>query len=75
MITELAKALTEPLSAVGRWLNPDRRREARKDSAIEAAEELLKILRKQNGYGAFTEKKLKQYEEHYQKRFDSWKLG
>ena len=75
MVTEIFEALKEPFTALGRWLNPDRKREARKDAAIEAAEELLKILRRQHGYANWDEKSLKKYEQHYQKRFDAWKLG
>lgn len=75
MIGQIFEALKEPLAALGRWLNPDRRREARKDQAIRAADEIIKILKKTNGYGAFSEEKLKQYEKHYQKQFDAWKNG
>jgi hypothetical protein len=61
--------------ALAVWLNPDRRERATLLGAIEAASELLKILRKQGRYQFFNEKKLKEHEEHYQKRFDAWKDG
>jgi hypothetical protein len=74
-VKAIFEAFKEPFSALGRWLNPDRRREARLRRAIEAAEEIIKILKKQNGYGCFREDKLRQYENHYQKQFDAWKNG
>jgi hypothetical protein len=36
---------------------------------------LLMILRKQGRYAKMTAIKLKAYEAHYQKRFDSWRDG
>lgn len=43
LLKALAEALKEPLTAFGRWLNPDRKREAIKDRAIESAGELMAI--------------------------------
>ena len=40
---------------------------------MEAASELLAILRKQGRYAEFTDKKLKEYEKHFQKRLDAWR--
>lgn len=61
--------------AIAVWLNPERKERATLLGAIEAADELLKVLRKQGRYQFFNEKKLKEYELHYQKRFDAWKDG
>jgi hypothetical protein len=57
------------------WLNPDRKEKAILREAIDAAEQLLMILRKQGRYAKMTAIKLKAYEAHYQKRFDSWRDG
>jgi hypothetical protein len=75
MITQIFEALKEPFTALGRWLNPDRHREARKDQAIESAAELFLILRRQGQYKLMADKRLKSLEVHYQKRFDSWRNG
>lgn len=74
-LNALLKALVEPLTSLGRFLNPDRQRERRKDRAIEAAGNLLDILRKEGGYSSFSEKELRKMEKHYQKQFDAWKNG
>jgi hypothetical protein len=75
VITQIFEALKEPFTAIGRWMNPDRSREARKDGAIEAAAELLDIIRKAGKYKYLPEAKLKQYEIHFQKRFNAWRNG
>ena len=75
MITQIFEALKEPFTAIGRWVNPDRQRERRKERAIEAAGNLLDILRKEGGYSSFSEKELRKMEKHYQKQFDAWKNG
>lgn len=61
--------------ALANWLNPERREKVVLRGAIESAKELLLILRKKGRYAFFSEKKLKQYEEHFQKRFDAWQDG
>jgi hypothetical protein len=71
MIGEVAKIG----SVVADWLNPVRRERERLLGAIEAAENLLMILRKQGVYSKMSEKGLADYERHYQKRFDAWKDG
>lgn len=75
MISQIFEALKEPFTALGRWVNPDRRREARKDAAIEAAGELIDILRRSGKYKYFSTEKLKRLEVHYQKRFNAWRSG
>ena len=89
MITEVAKALTEPFITVGRWLNPDRRREATKDRAIEAVQELLDIKdemilrsnsvfkdsRNKSKYALFKDHRLLKYEAHYKRQFINWRDG
>ena len=57
------------------WFNPERREKAVLRGAIEAAEQLILILRKKGRYTEWSDKKLKEYEEHYQKRFDAWRDG
>jgi hypothetical protein len=71
----ILSAISDMGSAVAVWLNPDRKEKAVLRSAIESAEQLLMILRKEGRYAHFTEKKLKEYEIHFQKRFDAWKDG
>ena len=74
-LNAVVKALVEPLTSLGRFLNPDWQRERRKDRALEAAGNLLDILRKEGGYKAFSEKELRKMEKHYQKQFEAWKNG
>ena len=57
------------------WLNPERKEKAILREAIDSAEQLLLILRKQGRYEKMKEIKRKAYEAHYQKRFDSWRDG
>jgi len=61
--------------ALAIWLDPERKEKAVLRGAIESAEQLLLILRKQGRYQFFNEKKLKEHEDHFQKRFDAWKDG
>lgn len=65
--------LTKIGEAIAVWLNPERKEKVILREAIESAEQLLMILRKQGRYATFTEQQLKEYELHYQKRFDAWK--
>lgn len=57
------------------WLDPARKERVILREALDAAEQLLMILRKQGRYAKMTAIKLKAYEAHYQKRFDSWRDG
>ena len=63
------------LSVIASWLDPVRRKEVTLLRATGAAEELLKVIRKQGRYEKFTDKKRAEYEIHYQKQFDAWKDG
>lgn len=71
----LIKLLTEPLAAISVLLNPDKRKERLLRRAIEAAEEIIKVLKREGRYKTFPDKRLKEYEEHYRKQFDAWKNG
>lgn len=71
----ITSAVSEAVEAISIWLNPERREKVILREAIESAEELLKIFRRQGRYANFSEKQLKEYEVHYQKRFDAWKDG
>lgn len=68
-------AIAEILKSLSIFLNPERREKAVLRGAIESAEQLLLILRKQGIYATMDEDRRKKLEIHYQKRFDSWKDG
>ncbi len=88
-IGAVAEALKEPLSALGRWLNPDRKREAVKDRALEAAQELIEIKdeiiiraksafrdgRGKTRYSDEKDGKLSRLEVHFTKQFLNWRDG
>ena len=67
-VLEIGKAIAE-------WRNPTRVERATLLRSIEAVEQLLMVLRKQDRYAKFPEKLLKKYEIHFQRQFDSWKDG
>lgn len=71
----IINSVTKIGETIAIWLDPQRKEVAILREAIESAEQLLMVLRKQGRYADFTEKKLKEYEVHYQKRFDAWKDG
>ena len=80
MITEIFAALKEPLTALGRLLNPDRKREQIKDQALEAAGNLLEIYQAlyEGGGGAYKtwdKKRLEKYKAHYLRQYNAWKDG
>ena len=89
IIQAVAEAFTEPLRALGRWLNPDRKREAVKDRALEAAQELIEIkdeiiIRSKSGfrdgrgktmYSDVKDVKLLRLEVHFTKQFLNWRDG
>lgn len=88
-VQSVAEALKEPLSALGRWLNPDRKREAVKDRALEAAQELIEIKdeiiiraksafrdgRGKTGYSEVKDSRLLKLEVHFTKQFLNWRDG
>ena len=61
--------------AVASFLDPAKREPRVLRRAIEAAEQLLLILRRQGRYLTFSDKALKEHEIHFQKQFDSWRDG
>jgi hypothetical protein len=69
------QSVTKIGEALAVWLNPERREKAILRGAIESAEELMMILRKEGRYKHFSDKQLKEYEVHYQKRWNAWKDG
>lgn len=71
----ITSAVSSVAESIAVWLNPERREKVILREAIESAEQLLMILRRQGRYATFTDKQLKEYEIHYQKRFDAWKDG
>ena len=71
----VTSAVASVAEALAGWLDPKRRERATLLRAIEAAEQLLLILRKKGRYEMFTQAKLKEYEVHYQKQFDRWRDG
>lgn len=71
-ITSSVAKITE---AVAVWLNPERKERAVLREAIESANQLIMILRKEGRYKDMTDAQLAKYEIHYNKRFESWKDG
>jgi hypothetical protein len=68
-------AVSAVAEAVAGWLDPEKREKRVLRGAIESAEQLLMILRKQGNYKHMTDKQRTQREVHHQKRFDAWKDG
>ena len=71
----ITSAVSEAVTAISIWLNPERKEKIILRKAIAAAEELLKIERKEGIYANMPEHKRVDYLRHYQKQFDSWKDG
>jgi hypothetical protein len=71
----ITSAVSEAVEAISLWLNPERKEKVILRKAINAAEELLKIERKEGIYTVMAEHKRIEYLRHYQKQFDSWKDG
>ena len=69
------RSIAKIAEVIATWLDPDRREKVVLRECIEAAEQLLMILRKQGVYATLPEKRVKELEIHYQKRFDAWKDG
>ena len=61
--------------AIAVWLNPARKERATLLGAIRAAQEIIKILKKQGRYKNFTEAALRKHEIHFQKQLDAWSDG
>ena len=75
MITQIFEALKEPFTAIGRWLNPDRKREQIKDQALSAATEIIDILDKTGDYAKMPDKLRQKWRKHFQKQLDNWRDG
>jgi hypothetical protein len=75
VITQIFEALKEPFTAIGIWLNPQRKELIRLRRAIEAAKELVKVLRKQNPYAKYTDAQRAKWEVHFEKQFERWGRG
>jgi hypothetical protein len=71
----IVSSVTKIGEALAVWLNPERREKAILRGAIESAEELMMILRKEGRYKHFSDKQLKEHEVHYLKRWTKWKDG
>lgn len=67
--------IAKTVEVVATWLDPRRREVVILREAVEAALQLLMLLRKQGRYAHFSDAKLAEYEIHYQKRLDAWKDG
>lgn len=71
----IPSAIAEAVEAISNLLNPGKREVRVLRGAIEAGDELLMILRKEGKYQKMPDKRLKQLEIHFQKRWDAWKDG
>ena len=71
----ITSAVSEAVTAISIWLNPERKEKIILRKAIAAAEELLKIERREGIYTTMKESKRIEYLRHYQKQFDAWKDG
>jgi len=71
-VTTAVSAIAEALAGL---LDPEKREKRVLRGAIKSAKEIIKILKKQGRYHFFSEKKLRDYEVHYQKRLDAWEDG
>lgn len=71
----LPPAIAEVLETIAIWLNPKRRELVILRKAIEAAEQLLALLRREGRYAKMTDAKRAQYEIHFQRQFDAWRDG
>jgi len=60
---------------IATWLDPVRRERATLLRAIEAGEELMKVIRRKGEYADMSYRDRLKEERHYQKRWDSWKDG
>jgi hypothetical protein len=60
---------------VASWLDPEKREHRVLRRAIEAAEQLIMILRKEGRYKDFNANRLRDHEIHFQKQFNQWKDG
>jgi hypothetical protein len=71
----VVSAISAVTEAVASFLDPSKREPRVLRKAIEAAEQLLMILRKEGRYKDFTANRLRDHEIHFQKQFDQWRDG
>ena len=71
----ITSAVSEAVTAISIWLNPERKEKIILRKAIGAAEELLKIERKEGRYKDISFSDRTNLKVHYQKQFDAWKDG
>jgi hypothetical protein len=71
----ITSAVSEAVTAISIWLNPERKEKIILKRAIAAAEELLLILRNEGRYKDMPVHKKRDLEVHYQKQFSSWRDG
>ena len=71
----IASAVSSAVESISIWLNPERKEKIVLRRAIEAAEQLLMILREEGKYKRMVPRRRKELEKHYQKQFDAWKDG
>jgi hypothetical protein len=71
----ITSAVSEAVSAISIWLNPERKEKIILRKAIGAAEELLMIYRRQGRYEKMSPVKILEWEIHYNKQWLAWKDG
>lgn len=71
----ITSAVSEAVTAISIWLNPERKEKIILRKAIGAAEELLMIYRKEGKYKSMSPAKLLVLEVHYNKQWLAWKDG
>lgn len=71
----IPSSVAKILEVIAVWRDPERREKVILREAIEAAEELFKILRKQERYASMNDKELARWELHFTKRWNAWKDG
>ena len=71
----ITSAVSEAVTAISIWLNPERKEKIILRKAIGAAEELIKIYKMQPPYDKLNVSKVHDLEVHYTKRWLAWKDG
>jgi cytochrome c556 len=71
----ITSAVSEAVTAISIWLNPERKEKIILRKAIGAAEELLKIYRKETPYDTMPVHRVMDLEVHYRKQWLAWKDG
>jgi hypothetical protein len=71
----IASSIATIGEALANLLDPKQKETRVLRRAVEAAEQLLMILRKEGRYATFNKNALRDHEIHFQKQFDAWKDG